>query len=84
MRNRSALDVSFSREFYDKKLKASLSFEDIFNTDQSNGRVSFPNIHMTSYSKQDTRIIWFKVSYSFGKVEKNESEGLNLPNVGGE
>ncbi len=84
VRNRSALDVSFSREFYDKKLKASLSFEDIFNTDQSNGRVSFPNIHMTSYSKQDTRIIWFKVSYSFGKVEKNESEGLNLPNVGGE
>lgn len=84
VRNRSALDVSFSREFYDKKLKTSLSFEDIFNTDQSNGRVSFPNIHMTSYSKQDTRIIWFKVSYSFGKVEKNDSEGLNLPNVGGE
>lgn len=84
VRNRSALDVSFSREFYDKKLKTSFSFEDIFNTDQSNGRVSFPNIHMTSYSKQDTRIIWFKVSYSFGKVEKNESEGLNLPNVGGE
>lgn len=84
VRNRSALDVSFSREFYDKKLKTSLSFEDIFNTDQSNGRVSFPNIHMTSYSKQDTRIIWFKVSYSFGRVEKNESEGLNLPNVGGE
>lgn len=84
VRNRSALDVSFSREFYDKKLKTSLSFEDIFNTDQSNGRVSFPNIQMTSYSKQDTRIIWFKVSYSFGRVEKNEPEGLNLPNVGGE
>ena len=84
VRNRSALDVSFSREFYDKKLKTSLSFEDIFNTDQNTGRVSFPNIHMTSYSKQDTRIIWFKVSYSFGKVEKNDSEGLNLPNVGGE
>ncbi|MNY47166.1 hypothetical protein D3C86_1824110 [compost metagenome] len=74
----------FSREFYDKKLKASISFDDIFNTDQSNARVSFPNIHMNSYSKQDTRIIWFKVSYSFGRVEKNDSEGLNLPNVGGE
>jgi iron complex outermembrane receptor protein len=84
VRNRSAFDVVFSREFYDKKLKASISFEDIFNTDQSNARVSFPNIHMNSYSKQDTRIIWFKVSYSFGRVEKNDSEGLNLPNVGGE
>lgn len=84
VRNRSAFDVTFSREFYDKKLKTSISFEDIFNTDQSNTRVSFPNIYMGSYSKQDTRIIWFKVSYSFGKVEKNDSEGLNLPNVGGE
>lgn len=84
VRNRSAFDVILSREFYDKKLKASISFEDIFNTDQSNARVSFPNIHMNSYSKQDTRIIWFKVSYSFGRVEKNDSEGLNLPNVGGE
>lgn len=84
VRNRSAFDVVFSREFYDKKLKASVSFEDIFNTDQSTARVSFPNIHMNSYSKQDTRIIWFKVSYSFGRVEKNDSEGLNLPNVGGE
>lgn len=84
VRNRSALDVTFSREFYDKKLKASVSFEDIFNKDQSNNRVSFPNIQMNSYSKQDTRIIWFKVSYSFGRVEKNDSEGLNLPNVGGE
>ena len=84
VRNRSALDVSFSREFYEKKLKTSISFEDIFNTDQSNTRVSFPNIHMNSYSKQDTRIIWFKVAYSFGRVEKNDSPGLDLPNVGGE
>ncbi|MNE23790.1 hypothetical protein D3C80_1170610 [compost metagenome] len=69
-----------SREFLDKKIKTSVSFEDIFNMDQSNARVSFPNIHMNSYSKQDTRIIWFKISYSFGKVEKNsEPEGLSLP-----
>lgn len=84
VRNRSAFDVVLSREFLDKKWKTSISFEDIFNTDQSNARVSFPNIDMNSYSKQDTRIIWFKLSYSFGRVEKNESEGLNLPNVGGE
>lgn len=84
VRNRSAFDATLSREFYDKKLKTSISFEDIFNMDQTNGRVSFPNIHMTNYSKQDTRIIWFKIAYSFGKVEKNDSEGLDLPNVGGE
>jgi hypothetical protein len=84
VRNRSGFDVILSREFQDKKWKTSISFEDIFNTDQSNARVSFPNIHMNSYSKQDTRIIWFKLSYSFGRVEKNDSEGLNLPNVGGE
>lgn len=79
VRNRSGFDVVLSREFMDKKWKTSISFEDIFNTDQSNTRVSFPNIYMNSYSKQDTRIIWFKLSYSFGRVEKNDSEGLNLP-----
>ena len=84
VRNRSAFDITLSREFQDKKWRTSISFEDIFNTDQSNTRVSFPNIHMNSYSKQDTRIIRFKLSYSFGKVEKNDSEGLNLPNGAGQ
>lgn len=79
VKNRSAFDVIVSREFYEKKLKVSLSIEDIFNMDQTNSRVSFPNIHMNNYSKQDTRIMWFKISYSFGKVEKNESNGLGLP-----
>ncbi|MDR0802410.1 TonB-dependent receptor domain-containing protein [Fluviicola sp.] len=82
-RNRSSFDVVFSREFYDKKLKTSLSFEDIFNMDRTNTRVSFPNIRMDGYSKADTRIIWFKVAYSFGRVEKNESEGISLPEKSG-
>jgi hypothetical protein len=83
-RNRSSFDVTFSREFQDKKWRTSLSFEDIFNTDQNTTAVSFPNIRMDSYSKQDTRIIWFKLSYSFGKVEKNDSNDLNLPGGSGQ
>ncbi len=80
VKNRSAFDVVVSREFLDKKIKTSISFEDIFNMDQSTARVSFPNIHMNSYSKQDTRIIWFKISYSFGRVEKNsDPEGISIP-----
>jgi iron complex outermembrane recepter protein len=78
-KNRSALEVVFTREFYDKKLRTSLSFEDIFNTDQSTTRVSFQNLNMDSYSKNDTRIIWFKVAYSFGRYEKPESDGGGLP-----
>lgn len=79
IKNRSALEVVFSREFYDKKLKTSLSFEDIFNTDQSTTRIAFQNLNMDSYTKNDTRIIWFKVSYSFGRYEKPESEAGGPP-----
>jgi iron complex outermembrane receptor protein len=79
IKNRSALEVVFSREFYDKKLKTSLSFEDIFNTDQSTTRIAFQNLNMDSYSKNDTRIIWFKVSYSFGRYEKPESDAGGPP-----
>ncbi|WP_430403912.1 TonB-dependent receptor domain-containing protein [Fluviicola sp.] len=79
IKNRSALEVVFSREFYDKKLKTSLSFEDIFNTDQSTTRLAFQNLNMDSYSKNDTRIIWFKVSYSFGRYEKPESDAGGPP-----
>ncbi len=78
-KNRSSLEVVFSREFYDKKLKTSISMEDIFNTDQSTTRLAFQNLNMDSYTKNDTRIIWFKVSYSFGRYEKPESDATGPP-----
>lgn len=82
-KNNSALEFVFSREFMDKKWKTSLSFEDIFNTSQYTGRSSFKNIDFNNYNKDDTRVIWFKVSYSFGKYEKPESDEEIGPIGGG-
>ncbi|WP_343747651.1 TonB-dependent receptor [Fluviicola sp.] len=82
LKNRTALEVVFSREFYDKKLKTSLSFQDIFNTERDVTRVAYPNLNLDGYTKWDTRIIWFKVSYSFGRYEKPESDGPAIPQRG--
>lgn len=70
----SELEVVFSREFMQKKLKASVSFQDIFNTSQATLRTSFENVNMDHYSKDDTRIVWFKLSWSFGQYEKQGSD----------
>jgi iron complex outermembrane receptor protein len=69
-RPRPALEVVFTKDFLKKKLKTSLSFEDIFNTSQTNLRSAYANLNLVHYSKEDTRIIWIKLSYAFGKYEK--------------
>lgn len=75
---RSSLEFVFTKDFFEKKLKTSLSFEDIFNRYQMTVHTSYPNLNLANYSKDDTRIIWFKVSYSFGKYEKPQSDGPNI------
>ena len=78
-RNRTSFDVVLSRDFFDKKLRVSLSAEDIFNMDQSSTRLLFPSVSMSSYNKVDTRVIRAKVSYSFGRVEKKQDVDLGIP-----
>ncbi len=83
-KNRSSFEVIFSKDFLKKKLKTSISIEDVFNTSQSTLQLVYPNLNIGNYSKNDTRIIWFKLSYSFGRYEKSvpENEGPPLkPNV---
>lgn len=80
---RSSLEFVFSRSFKDKKWKTSLSIEDVFNTMQMTGETAFKNIRLGNYSKDDTRIVWFKLSYSFGKYEKPGSDESVMPNAGG-
>lgn len=70
----SSLEVIFTKSFLNKKLKASLAFEDIFNTSQSTIQTAYQNVNLQNYSKDDTRIIWMKLSYSFGRFEKNDND----------
>jgi iron complex outermembrane receptor protein len=77
-RQRSGIEAVISREFYKRKLRVSASINDIFNQDQNTLRTSFPNIDIINYSKNDTRIVWLKVSYSFGKYEKAQGDGPKI------
>ena len=68
----TALEIVLSKDFMKKKLKTSISFQDIFNQLQFNNQLSFDNLNINFHNKNDTRIIWFKVAYSFGQFQKNE------------
>lgn len=84
-KSRSALEIVLSKEFFEKKWRASLSVDDVFNTNQTTSRLSYPNLNFDSYNKNDTRIIWMKLSYSFGRYEKPASDDGGVPakpNVG--
>jgi len=73
-KTRSSLDIILSKSFMKNKLKASVSVDDLFNTSQSTFRTSYQHLDLENYSKDDTRIIWFKFSWSFGRYEKFDSE----------
>lgn len=74
----SGIEFVLSREFQDRKWKTSLSFQDIFNKTQNTVLIAYNNLNIHSYSKSDTRILWFKLSYTFGRVEQNDG-GIDLP-----
>ena len=73
-RIQTALEVVISRDFLKKKLKTSISFQDILNQNQFTSNISFENLNLNFYNKNDTRIIWFKIAYTFGKFANEENE----------
>ena len=80
-RPRSALEIVFTKEFLNKKLRTTLSFEDIFNTNQATLQTNYSNVNLNHYSKNDTRVVWFKIAYSFGQYDKS-SAGLDIDKGG--
>lgn len=73
-RIQSALEIVISKDFLKKKLKTSISFQDILNQNQFTSKISFENLNLSFYNKNDTRIIWFKIAYTFGKFENESNE----------
>ncbi len=78
-RPQSALEIVFSKDFMKKKLKTSISFQDILNQNQFTSNISFENLNLNFYNKNDTRIIWLKLAYTFGKFE-NSNNGSDIEN----
>lgn len=73
------LEVVLSREFLDKKWRVSLAFQDIFNTDKSIGTTIYRPLTVNSYSKWDTRVVWFKLAYSFGRYDRPSIKESTIP-----
>ena len=70
-------DVTFSRDFLDKKLKVGLHCFDVFNANEVNAKVAGQNLETYFTQKQDTRIFRISLTYNFGNL-KLESENTKI------
>jgi hypothetical protein len=68
-------DVSFNKDFMNKKLKVGLHCFDVFNANEINALVSGLNLDTRFHQKQDTRIFRVSITYNFGnlKLEKENT-----------
>ncbi len=69
-------DMSFNKDFMNKKLKVGIHAFDLFNTNEVNALVSSTNLETKFYEKQDSRNFRISLSYNFGnlKLEKESTE----------
>jgi iron complex outermembrane receptor protein len=69
-------DISFSRDFMNKKLKLGLHAFDLFNQNEVNALISSTNLQTKFYEKQDSRTFRISLTYNFGnlKIEKENTD----------
>ena len=68
-------DISFNKDFMNKKLKVGLHCFDVFNANEINALVSGLNLDTRFHQKQDTRTFRVSITYNFGnlKLEKENT-----------
>ncbi|WP_338378440.1 outer membrane beta-barrel family protein [uncultured Flavobacterium sp.] len=68
-------DISFQKEFLDKKLKIGLHAIDLFNQNSITAQIASPNLNTNFYEKNDSRVFRISLSYNFGnlKLEKENT-----------
>ncbi|WP_395053153.1 TonB-dependent receptor domain-containing protein [Flavobacterium sp.] len=69
-------DISFNKDFMDKKLKIGLHCFDVFNSNQINALIAGQNLETTFRQKQDTRTFRISLTYNFGnlKLQKENTD----------
>lgn len=70
-------DISFSKDFMNKKLRIGLHAFDLFNANNINALIAGQNLETTFYKKDDTRVFRFSLTYNFGNL-KLEKENTNI------
>ncbi len=70
------LDLSFNKDFMNKKLKVGFQVIDVFNSNQINALISSTNLETTFHKKEDTRVFRISLTYNIGnlKLEKENTE----------
>lgn len=69
-------DISFNRDFMDKKLKIGLHCFDVFNSNEIDALIAGQNLETNFKQKQDSRTFRLSLTYNFGnlKLEKENTD----------
>lgn len=72
-------DISFNKDFMNKRLKIGLHCFDVFNSNEVNALISSPNLETKFYQKQDSRTFRISLTYNFGDLSlKKENTEINI------
>lgn len=68
-------DISFSKDFWNKKLKVGVHAFDVFNQNEINALISSTNLQTNFYKKEDSRTFRISLTYNFGnlKIDKENT-----------
>ncbi len=70
-------DISFNKDFMNKKLKLGLHCFDVFNSNEINAIISGQNLETSFKQKQDSRTFRISLTYNFGNL-KLAKENTNI------
>ena len=62
-------DISFNRDFLDKKLKIGVHAFDLFNINDVNALIAGRNLETNFFKKEDSRVFRLSVTYNFGNLK---------------
>ncbi|MGV3656718.1 MAG: outer membrane beta-barrel protein [Chitinophagaceae bacterium] len=73
-----SLRMSLSQQFFNKKLTATLSAEDLFYTNQYHFELAQGSVAAAGFRKSDTRRFGLNLRYNFGLRRKEEANLFNI------
>ena len=65
-------DISFNREFVNKKMKVGLHCFDVFNKNETNGLIPGQNLETNYRQKKESRMFRISLTYNFGNLKLNK------------
>ncbi|HNG90278.1 MAG TPA: outer membrane beta-barrel protein, partial [Saprospiraceae bacterium] len=71
-----ALNLSINRQFFERRLTLTLSFNDMLYTNRNEFRMQQGNIAAFGQRSSDTRRVGFNARYNFGLKKKEEKKGM--------